>query len=138
MPFTYQRTIHFSDTDAAGVVYFANYFSFCHEAYEEALAAAGIDLRTFFSDNGIVVPVSKSSAEYLRPLVCGDKIEISVTPASLSPDSYRVDYELTRLANATGAPAKRAAIVRTEHVCIGSKDRARIALPPALAAWVGR
>ena len=41
MPFTYERTIHFADTDAAGVVFFANYLRLCHEAYEEALAAAG-------------------------------------------------------------------------------------------------
>ncbi len=137
MPFTYQRTIHFADTDAAGVVYFANYLSLCHEAYEESLAAAGIDLKTFFSNNGVVVPVSKSSAEYLRPLVCGDRISISVTPVALSADSYKIDYEITRIASGKGAPAKRAAIVQTHHVCIGSKDRARVALPADLAAWVG-
>ncbi|AWI08234.1 acyl-CoA thioesterase [Ereboglobus luteus] len=137
MPFVHQRTIHFADTDAAGVVYFANYLSFCHEAYEESLAAAGIELRSFFSDNGIVIPISKSSADYLRPLACGDKISIAVKPAALSDDSYRIDYEITRLA-VEGAPAKRAAIVRTEHVCIRSDDRARVALPPALAAWVAR
>ena len=45
MSFAYSRTIHFADTDAAGVVYFARYLSICHEAYEEALAAAGIDMK---------------------------------------------------------------------------------------------
>ena len=38
MPFAYLRTIHFPDTDAAGVVFFPNYFAMCHEAYEEALS----------------------------------------------------------------------------------------------------
>ena len=42
MPFTYARTVHFPDTDAAGVVFFPNYLSICHEAYEEALAAANV------------------------------------------------------------------------------------------------
>lgn len=137
MPFTYKRTIHFADTDAAGVVYFANYLSICHEAYEESLAAAGIELKTFFSDNGIIVPVSKSSAEYLRPLVCGDRISITVTPTLIAGDEYRIDYEVTRLAAGGGVPAKRVATVQTHHVCIRSSDRMRIALPPALAAWVG-
>lgn len=136
MSFIHHRTIHFADTDAAGVVYFANYPSFCHEAYEESLGAAGIDLKTFFSDNGVIVPVSKCSAEYLRPLVCGDRISISVTPAAVSEDSYKIDFEITRLAGGKGAPAKRAAIVQTHHVCIGARDRMRVALPPALAAWV--
>jgi len=135
MAHTYQRTIHFADTDAAGVVYFANYLSFCHEAYEETLEAAGIDLKTFFSDNGIVIPVAKSTADYLRPLVCGDKIAITVKPSAVSPDAYTIDYEITRLAGKT-APKKLAAVVQTRHVCIRSDNRARTALPPALAAWV--
>ena len=135
MAHTYQRTIHFADTDAAGVVYFANYLSFCHEAYEEALEAAGIDLKTFFSDNGIVIPVAKSAADYLRPLACGDKIAITVKPAAISPDTYAIDYEVTRLAGKT-SPAKLAARVQTRHVCIRSDTRARATLPPALAAWV--
>jgi 1,4-dihydroxy-2-naphthoyl-CoA hydrolase len=136
MSFIYQRTIHFADTDAAGVVYFANYLSFCHEAYEEALGAAGIDLKTFFSDNGIMVPISKSSVEYLRPLVCGDRVCISVKPSAVSADTYKIDCEITRLGAGKGAPAKRVAIVQTHHVCVRSKDRQRVATPPALAAWV--
>ena len=135
MPHSYQRTIHFADTDAAGVVYFANYLSLCHEAYEESLEAAGIDLKTFFSDNGIVIPIAKSTADYLRPLVCGDKIAITVKPAPISPDTYAIDYEITRLAGKT-APRKLAAVVQTRHVCICSDTRARTTLPPALAAWV--
>lgn len=136
MPFACQRTIHFADTDAAGVVYFANYLSFCHAAYEESLAAAGIDLQAFFSDNGLVIPISKSGADYLRPLVCGDKIKITVAPSAVSETEYRVDYEITRLANARDARARRAAVAWTHHVCVRPADRARVAPPPELAAWI--
>ena len=48
MPFEYPRTIRFADTDAAGVVYFAQILSICHEAYEASLQASGIELRQFF------------------------------------------------------------------------------------------
>lgn len=132
MPFTYARTVHFADTDAAGVVYFANYLAICHEAYEESLSAAGIDLKTFFAENAVVVPIAKSEAEYLRPIACGDKLEVSVQPKALSEDSYEIRYEIRRL----GPPGKCAARVRTEHVCIDSKSRARKALPAPLAGWV--
>lgn len=132
MPFTYQRTIHFPDTDAAGVVFFPNYLAICHEAYEEALAATGIEVRSFFSDTGIIVPVSKSNAEYLRPLFCGDKVIVAVKPNLLAGDTYAIDYEMTK----SGRPNKLVAHVRTSHVCIDSKTRERVPLPPALAAWV--
>ncbi len=132
MPFNYTRTVHFADTDAAGVVFFANYLAICHEAYEESLSASGIDLKRFFSDNGVVVPIAKSEVDYLRPLSCGDKLSVSVQGSALSDNSYEVRFEVTRL----GASPKCAARARTEHVCIDSSTRARKALPGPLAAWV--
>lgn len=132
MPFVYTRTIHFPDTDAAGVVFFPNYLAICHEAYEEALAASGIDVRSFFSDTGTVVPISKSNADYLRPLYCGDKVRVTLTPTPLAGDAYAIDYEMVRVRNTS----KLAATVRTCHVCIDAKTRERVPLPPALAAWV--
>ncbi|MFA5263413.1 MAG: thioesterase family protein [Opitutaceae bacterium] len=134
MPFIYQRTIHFPDTDAAGVVFFATYLSICHEAYEEALAAAGIDIRRFFSDTEIVMPISRSEAQYLRPLHCGDKLSISVSPDALSETSYVVNFEMTKL----GSTPKLVAKVRTEHVCIASSSWERQPLPAALVEWIKR
>ena len=131
MAFIYHRTIHFADTDAAGVVFFANYLAICHEAYEEALGAAGIELNSFFAAAGVVVPIAKSDASYLRPLQVGDKVSVSVAPTPLSEDTYEIRYEIVRLK----APQKVAGRARTEHVCIDPKSRARLALPPALAAW---
>jgi 1,4-dihydroxy-2-naphthoyl-CoA hydrolase len=132
MAFTYRRTIRFADTDAAGVVFFANYFSICHEAYEESLAADGIEFQSFFSEHGVVVPVSKSQADYLRPLTCGDKVTVTLTPSLLGPDGFAISYELHRL----GPPEKLAARVRTEHVCMSSRARERHAVPAAIGAWI--
>jgi len=134
MAFTYGRTIRFADTDAAGVVFFPNYLAICHEAYEESLAADGIGLQTFFGEHAVVVPVSRSQAEYLRPLTCGEKIRVTLAPASLGPDSYAINFELHRL----GPPEKLVARVRTEHVCISSRSRERHVLPAAIAAWIQR
>jgi 1,4-dihydroxy-2-naphthoyl-CoA hydrolase len=132
MAFSYTRTVHFPDTDAAGVVFFARYLSICHEAYEEALAAAGIPLATFFADHGLVIPIAKSEATYLRPLLCGDKLRVEVTPTRLSDNSFALDYVIWK----TGSADKRAAVARTEHVCISSKTRERLPPPPALATWL--
>lgn len=134
MPFSYHRTVRFADTDAAGVVFFANYLAICHEAYEESLAAAGIDLAAFFRDTGVVVPIAKSSADYLRPLQPGDKLRIALVPVSLSENAFAIDYELFRL----GPVEKLAARVRTEHVATSPAKRTRVPLPPALAAWAAQ
>lgn len=132
MPFSYLRTIRLADTDAAGVVYFARTLSLCHEAYEEALAAAGIALADLLGSNGIIVPIAQSTADYLRPLRAGDKIRIDLSPEALTANSFAVRFEVQRL----GRPDKLAARVRTEHVCAAATQRGRMPLPAALAAWV--
>jgi len=134
MPFVYHRTIRFADTDAAGVVFFPNYLTICHEAYEESLAEAGIELKTFFRKHDVVVPVSKSQAEYLRPLTCGDRISVTLTPALVGTDGYAIDYQVHHL----GRPDKLAARLHTEHVCVSSVSRERGALPSDLLAWLKR
>ena len=132
MPFSYLRTVRLADTDAAGVVYFARTLSLCHEAYEEALAAAGVSLPDLLGSTGIVVPIAKSEAEYLRPLRVGDSLRITVTPAALSENAFALRFEILRL-----RPAEKvAARVRTEHVCTAPARRERAPLPPALRAWV--
>jgi len=128
----YKRTIHFADTDAAGVVFFPNFLAICHEAYEESLAAAGIELNTFFGAHAVLVPVAKSAAEFLRPLACGDRISVGLRARPTGVDGYAIDYEVRRL----GPPDKLAARVRTEHVCISARSRERQALPAPLAAWL--
>ncbi|HVU24829.1 MAG TPA: thioesterase family protein [Opitutus sp.] len=132
MPFDYHRTVRFADTDAAGIVFFANYLALCHEAYEESLAAAGIDLNAFFRDSGVMIPIAKSEAEYLRPLRPGDKLRITLTPEPLTEQSFALRFEIHRL----GPPEKLAARVRTEHLATSPEKRQRVPLPAAVAAWL--
>lgn len=132
MPFSHPRTIRFADTDAAGVVFFANYLAFCHEAYEESLAASGVELASFFLSTGVVVPIARSEAEYLRPLRPGDKIRIVAAPESLTENSFAVRYEIWRL----NPVEKLAARLRTEHVSTSTAKRERVPLPDALRAWI--
>jgi 1,4-dihydroxy-2-naphthoyl-CoA hydrolase len=128
MPFSYSRTIHFADTDAAGVVFFARYYAICHEAYEEAIAAQGLRFGSLFESADTMIPISKSEAKYLRPLVCGDKLRVTVRAERLTPESFAIHYELFK----EGHPEKLAAVARTEHVCISLKGRERLPLSPAL------
>lgn len=132
MPFTYKRTIRLADTDAAGIVFFANYLVLCHEAYESALITAGIPVQEFIASGDIIVPIAKSTVEYLRPLKCGDEISVTLKTSQLSENSFAIDYELTRLST----PPKLAARARTEHVCTSRQKRGRVPMSVQLAAWV--
>jgi 1,4-dihydroxy-2-naphthoyl-CoA hydrolase len=132
MNFIYSRRIRFADTDAAGVVYFANYLSICHEAYEESLLQAGVELQGFFREAGIVIPIAHSSADYLRPLACGDLVEVEVEAELIQESGFSVAYKLSKI----GPPPKLAARIRTNHVCIDSQTRRRTALPALITGWI--
>ena len=130
MPSNYHRTIRFHDTDAAGVVYFAQILSICHEAYEASLQAAGVDLRTFFRRGAIAVPITHTTADFRRPLMCGDPIVVELTPTPLGEDSFEIQYRVLQ------ADSKTAAIATTRHVCIDTASRQRHPLTPELTQWL--
>jgi len=143
MSFTYERTIRLADTDAAGVVFFAKTLALCHEAYEAALTEIGCPVADFLGrESDILIPIARASADYLRPLFCGDLVRITLRPTRLSEDSFAIDYELVRGSGsgrekvAASARARVAARARTEHVATSRSERCRVPLPEKLAAWV--
>ncbi|MBE9014300.1 acyl-CoA thioesterase [Pseudanabaenaceae cyanobacterium LEGE 13415] len=131
MAFTYSRSIHFSDTDAAGVVYFANVLKICHEAYEASLVASGIDLRSFFSGQDIAVPIVHAEVDFFKPMFCGDQITIALTPNLLKPSEFEISYHLFHQ-----APHHAIAKALTRHVCINPETRSRQELLPVLLHWL--
>ena len=132
MPFVYSRTARFQDTDAAGVVYFANVLSMCHEAYEASLAASGIELQRFFSRTEIAVPIVHASVDFWKPMRCGDHLEIHLIPRLLNSNSFEIQYQIFPVGNAD----KAISTALTRHVCIDTATRSRVALPDFLSQWL--
>jgi 1,4-dihydroxy-2-naphthoyl-CoA hydrolase len=133
-PFIYDRTIHFRDTDAAGVVYFANGLSICHEAYEASLAASGIELKSFFRGGAIAVPITHASIDFFKPMFCGDLIVVSLVKTLLSPDSFQIEYQL--FFDLESDEKKAIARALTKHICIDSITRKRCNLSQDLMKWI--
>jgi 1,4-dihydroxy-2-naphthoyl-CoA hydrolase len=134
MSFFYQRTIRFQDTDAAGVVYFANVMSICHEAYEASLAAAGIDLNAFFRGD-TAVPIVHAEIDYFQPMICGQSYQVEVQPARLGADKFKIAYAL----RTTEPDPERTQLISraaTVHLCIETAQKNRCPLPPALEQWL--
>ena len=132
MPFTHNRTVRFQDTDAAGVVYFANVLSICHEAYEASLAASGINLKSFFNNPTAAIPIIHASVDFLRPMFCGDKLLIHLTPQQLSENKFEIAYQIV----AASSSEQQLAKAITKHVCINPITRTRTQLPEAITHWL--
>lgn len=129
MSFVYQRTVRFQDTDSAGVVYFANVLTICHEAYEESLAASGINLKLFFNNPDFAIPIVHASVDFFRPMFCGDQVFIHLTPQQLGIDKFEINYIII-----IGDNQHAKAI--TKHVCINPGIRKKQELPKEMVQWL--
>ena len=135
MPFTYLRTVHFQDTDAAGVVYFGNVLAMCHEAYEASLAASGINLKAFFSDPEVAFPIIHASVDFYRPMFAGDRLMIQLTPKQVTGDEFEIAYQVFLAEEVAGRSTAKAV---TKHVCIDAVSRNRKQLSEDLMQWMSK
>lgn len=133
MAFTYTRTVRFKDTDAAGVVYFANVLAICHEACEESLASVGINLKSFFNNPAFTIPIVHASVDFIRPIFCGDQLLINLIAKQRSGDEFEIGYKILE-----AAADKVVAKAITRHVCIEPISRTRKELPSEMIQWLQR
>ncbi len=132
MPFIYHRTIRLQDTDAAGVVYFANTLAMCHEAYEESLMVSGIQVWKFVQEKAIALPIVHAAVDYFRPALWGDRHEIWLNPALLSDNKFEIRYEIRE----TDHQERLISQALTHHVCINPVSRQRQPFPQEVLDWL--
>ena len=130
--FDYQRRIYLSDTDAAGVVYFAKGLEICHEAYEESLAKAGINLNQMIREGKTAIPIVRAKIDFLRPLYCGDSIQINLATSLISNSEFAIAYQIFAIDNLERILVK----AHTRHVCINPQIRRRMDLSPDIREWL--
>lgn len=93
--FVWPVRVYYEDTDAAGVVFYANYLSFMERARTEWLRALGFEQTELADEHRIVFVVRSVAVDYLRPARFNDVLETTV-----------------RLVNARGSVLELAQIVR--------------------------
>ena len=71
--------VYYEDTDAGGVVYYANYFKFCERARTEWLRAIGFDNSTLLAERGLAFVVRAVKADYFAPAALDDALEVVST-----------------------------------------------------------
>lgn len=93
--FTTRVRVRYAETDAAGVVYYANYLTYFEVGRVELLRALGLPI-TAVEARGIALPVVEARVRYVRPARLDDLLTIALTLDGIGPASFSVDYEITR------------------------------------------
>jgi acyl-CoA thioester hydrolase len=82
-PFRWPVRVYYEDTDAAGVVYYANYLRFLERARTEWLALLGFTLTALEAEHGVVFVVHRLDIEYRRPARLYDALDVTLAPTAI-------------------------------------------------------
>lgn len=88
--FIYKRRIAFHETDAAGVVYFANYFHLAEEAETHAMASLG----SIVTRDGYLYPRVHAEADYLVPLRFFDEVAVHCYIVRIGSSSIHWKFDI--------------------------------------------
>jgi len=88
--------VYYEDTDAAGIVYYANYLRFIERGRTEFVRARGVDQRALREAEGIVFAVRHVEADYLAPARLDDELEVETSVESVGGARLTMRQEVFR------------------------------------------
>lgn len=130
--FTWPVRVYYEDTDAGGVVYYANYLRYLERARTEWLRAVGFEQDDLRDTHGVIFPVRRVALEYLRPARFNVELTVSVQLETLRNASLELaqvvrDSDQNELVTATVTIA-----------CVDAESFAARRLPAALLTELQR
>ena len=112
--FVWPVRVYYEDTDAAGVVFYANYLKFMERARTEWLRALGFEQTTLMHEHNIVFVVRSLAVEFLRPALFNDALEVSVALTGTRGSVLDIAQIVTRGRHQLMTGAVRVACVNTQ------------------------
>lgn len=95
-PFELPVRVYYEDTDAQGVVYYANYFRFMERARTEWLEAMGIDHVTMMNEENRILVVTEANAKFLIPARLGDRLVVTAGLSRLGRATFEIEQNIFR------------------------------------------
>jgi acyl-CoA thioester hydrolase len=129
MPTVFDWTVrvYYEDTDAGGIVFYANYLKFFERARTEWLRAAGIGQQELLDAEGMAFVVKNASIDYVAPARLDDEIKLTTTIQKLGRASVHFFQQAWR-----GEQLLTTANVKVG--CVDAKTMRPRSLPDAVAA----
>ena len=131
--FLWPVRVYWEDTDAGGVVYYANYLKFCERARSEWLRQLGIAQQRLADEQSLLFVVSSASIQYHASARLDDALQISVSIASRGAASLELLQQVRRAHPADDFQQQPLlASVAVRIACVRAGDMRPQRLPAAL------
>ncbi len=124
-PFVVPVRVYYEDTDAGGVVYYANYLRFMERARTEWLRSLGFEQDELAREQGILFAVRSAAVDFIKPARFNEQLEVTVEIKKRGHASITFDQQVRH-----GNELLCRGEVRV--ACIDAKTFSPQALPPVL------
>jgi acyl-CoA thioester hydrolase len=94
--FIWPVRVYYEDTDAGGVVFYANYLKFFERARTEMLRAAGFEQDELIANEGVIFVVRAVQVDYLSPARFNEQINVSAEVVLAKKASLTFEQSITR------------------------------------------
>lgn len=121
-----ENQIKLSDTDAAGILFFANYIKLAHDVYEEFMADMGFSLSYIINDADYYLLIAHTEADYKKALKLGEKYSVFLKVEKIGKTSFTLGYEIH------DRGGDLSALIKTIHVAVDKKSNRPIRLADKL------
>ena len=88
--------VYYEDTDAGGIVYYANYLKFAERARTEMMRASGSNHRELAENFDAAFAVSRCEIEYLKPALLDDLLMVETRVLDVGAAVIRLDQQVRR------------------------------------------
>lgn len=95
-PFTWPVRVYYEDTDAQGVVYYANYFRFVERARTEWLRALGFNQVEMMQEQRRIFVVTESHAQFILPARFDDELVVTAACGEISRATFEISQDIYR------------------------------------------
>lgn len=112
----FQVRVYYEDTDAGGVVYYANYLKFAERARSEMLRALGVDNMRLAQEHDVAFAVRRCEADYMKPARLDDLLDVATRLIEVGGASLTAEQTIRR----DGVDLVR---LRVELACMNSAGR---------------
>lgn len=107
--------VYYEDTDAAGIVYYANYLRFAERARTEMLRLVGIDQSRLMARQGLAFAVKACEVDYRRPARLDDLLEVRSRLLAMSRVQFSVEQRIADAVESTEFAVLNLRVVCLEH-----------------------
>ena len=90
-PFAWPIRVYYEDTDAQGVVYYANYFRYMERARTEWLRSLGVDQSALLEHERRMFVVVSTQAEFVAPARFNDQVVVTARLAAQSRATFDIE-----------------------------------------------